>query len=84
MDAEANAMKAKASPLRRQASLTQRALDWRVRAAFSGVFLAQANPVKIVSSHPSRQQVTPAVGRTFENRSALRVDQADITEQGIY
>jgi len=42
---------------------TQRALDWRVRAAFSSVFLAQASSVKKALSCPSRQQVTQAVGR---------------------
>src|SRR5512145_1733330 len=47
---------------------TQRALDWRVRAAFSGVFLAQANSVKMAFPCPSRQQVTHAVRCGQRNR----------------
>ena len=49
--------------LRVKSGLTQRALDWRVRAAFSGVFSAQASSVKMALSHPSRQQVTHTVRR---------------------
>ena len=42
--------------------LTQRALDWRVRAAFFKPFLlAQASSVKMALSCPSRQPVTQAV-----------------------
>ena len=41
---------------------TQRALDWRVRAAFSSVFFGSGNSVKTTFSRPSRQQVTHTVG----------------------
>jgi len=50
---------------------TQRALDWRVRAAFSIVFLAQANSVKMALPYPTRQQVTQTVSPFLSNKKSL-------------
>jgi len=48
--------------LRSKTPPTQHAPDWRVRAAFSNVFFAQADSVKMALPQPSRQQVMQAVG----------------------
>jgi len=45
-----------------KSGLTQRALDWRVRAAFLSIFLALASSAKMALPHPTRQQVTQTVG----------------------
>jgi len=41
---------------------TQRALDWRVRAAFSSVSLAQASFVKAVLSRSAQRRLIQTLG----------------------